>query len=73
MGISNVMLGGKPAYRTVRYMIWLADIGRRWNVFSIDKDRLEEFSVLAGATLDMFSEDTYYMIDLVIFENSLDQ
>ena len=59
MGISNVMLGGKPAYRTVRYMIWLTDIGgRRWNVISIDKDRLEEISVLAGATLDMFSEDT---------------
>jgi hypothetical protein len=25
--------------------------GRRWNVFSIDKGRLEEVSVLAGATL----------------------
>jgi hypothetical protein len=47
--------------------------GRRWNVFSIDKGRLEEVSVLAGATLDMFSEDTNNMIDLVIFENSLDQ
>jgi hypothetical protein len=45
--------------------------GRRWNVFSIDKGRLEEVSVLAGATLDMYSEDTSIMIDLVIFENSL--
>ena len=68
VGISNVMLGGKPAYRSVRYY-W----GRRWNVFSMDEDKMEEVSVLAGATLDMFSEDTNNIIDLVIFENSLDQ
>lgn len=48
---------------------------RRWNVFSIDKGRLEEVSILVGATLDMniYSEDTNNMIDLVIFEKSLDQ
>ena len=74
MGISNVMLGGKPAYRTVRYMMWLTVIGgRRWNIFSTDKGRLEEVSVLKGATLDMYSENTNNMIDLVIFEKSLDQ
>jgi len=72
--ISKVIVGGKPAYRTVRYMMWLTVIGgRRWNIFSIDKGRFEEVSVLKGATLDMYSENTNNMIDLVIFEKSLDQ
>jgi hypothetical protein len=63
-----------PAYRAVWYMIWLTDHwGRRWNIFSVDKGRLEEVSVLAEATLDMYSEDINNMIDSVIFENSPDQ
>jgi len=71
--ISKVIVGGKSAYRTVRYMMWLTVIGGRWNIFSIDKGRFEEVSVLKGATLDMYSENTNNMIDLVIFEKSLDQ
>jgi len=55
--------------------MWLTVIGggRRWNIFSMDKGRLEEVSVLKGATFDMYSENTNNMIDLVIFEKSLDQ
>jgi hypothetical protein len=55
-------------------MMWLTLLGgRRWNIFSMDKGRLEEVSVLKGATFDMYSENTNNMIDLVIFEKSLDQ